>query len=87
MMKAKRKATVNKKKTKTKKESMAMKNQRKKMENFLVMNLLTAMKKMKAWYQTIHSGSKTKVRIQLSTSLRELNKLTTNKVKLSPKNN
>lgn len=86
-MKAKKMETASKRKTRMRKESMATKNQRKKMENFPVMNLLTAMKKMKALFLTIPSGSKTKARIQFRTNHREPSKRTTNKVKLSPKSN
>ena len=64
-----------------------MKNQRKKMENFPVMNLLMGMKKMKALFLMIPSGSKIKARIQHRTGHREPSKRITNKVRPSPKSN
>lgn len=86
-MKAKKMETVSKKKTRMRRESMATKNQRKKMENFPVMNLLMGMKKMKALFLMIPSGSKIKARIQPRTSHREPSKRITNKVRPSLKSN
>ena len=82
-MMAKMKATVSKKKMKTRRISMAMRSLKKRTVNFPVMSLSMVMKKMKLSCLMTLNGNKTKIKPRANSS--DLNKRITNKAKLRRK--